>query len=102
MEEMSSMMLRRPRKPDPVAQQQRIERAAKAEELMRNEAFVEAFDDVEEFYMNAWRNSDPFDVEQRERAYVATMLLSDLKNLLISRVRDGEVSRKLLESSLRH
>jgi len=79
----------------------RIGRANRAEALLNDEMFQEAFEAVESVYEAAWRTSDAYDYEQRERAYVAVKLLDDLKNLLLGYVRDGEIAQKQLERSMR-
>lgn len=76
-------------------------RGNQAAELLRNEAFTDALKDVEEVYMRAWRNSLGTDIDLRERAHIAISLLADIKNLLVDRVRSGQVSTEKLASSLR-
>lgn len=93
-------VLRKPRHLDPEAEAEKRRRGDEAEQLLRNDAFRDALRAIEEVYMGAWRNSDVYDVERRERAHVAVCLLDDLKNLLVDYVRQGVVARDRLEKTL--
>lgn len=95
------MQLRKPRQIDEAQARQHRERGAKAEALLRDDAFTSAFREVAQVYESAWRNTAPLDVETRERAWVALRLLDDLRNQLISTVRDGVVAQREIEKSLR-
>ena len=86
---------------DPAVEAEKKQRGDRAEALLRDELFVEAMDRIHGTYMDHWKNSEAFDFETRERAYVAVMLLTDLQNQLISYVRDGQVARGVIEKSLR-
>jgi hypothetical protein len=97
-----SHLLRKPKEVDQHALDVKRARATEAHALLENEMLKEAFDRVEGVYMQAWRGSDPFATETRERSWIAVQLLSDLKNSLIAVVRDGEAAtaqlKKLAES----
>lgn len=90
--------LRRPMRVDEFKVREAAARGARAEELMRNEAFTEAFEQVRDVYMDAWRNSDSLDVERRERCHVAVCLLDDIKNQILSTVRNGAAARETLDT----
>jgi predicted Zn-dependent protease len=94
-------LLRKPKEIDEVAIARAIERAERAEALARDDAFTDAVQKVEGFYIEAWRKSDPLDVEARERAWIATKLLEDIRASIIATVREGVVAQKQLEKSLR-
>lgn len=98
---MSIALLRKLREPDIAAEQERIRLAQQAEFLMQDEAFQRAFDVVGSVYRAAWENSDMLDIEKRERCWQAVQLLSDIKNQLISAVRDGEAAQRRLEKAIR-
>lgn len=89
--------LRKPVHVDEFKLHEASRRGASADELMRNEAFHEAFEQIRDVYMDAWRNSDALDVDRRERCHVAVCLLDDIKNQLISTVRNGAVARETLD-----
>lgn len=86
--------LRKPARVDPVRLQMESERGARADALLRDEAFNEALDEIRAVYMSAWRNSDALDVEARERCHVAVCLLDDIKAQLVSTVRNGTAARE--------
>ena len=92
-------MLRKPREIDIEAEQARAARGEKADVLLRDETFAAALAGVEEHYLGAWRNSDFMDVERRERAWIAVQLLADVKNSLITWVREGRLARDAIEHS---
>jgi hypothetical protein len=94
-------LLRKPKEVDEVAIARAIERSARAEALAKDDAFVDAVAKVEGFYVEAWRKSDPLDVDARERAWIATKLLEDIRASIIATVREGVVAQKQLERSLR-
>lgn len=89
-----SKQLRKALEPDEQALARARYRGERAEALLNDELLKEAFERVEAVYMSTWRNSDALDVEIRERAWQAVGLLSDLRNILISVVREGEAATK--------
>jgi hypothetical protein len=94
-------LLRKPKEIDEVAIARAIERGERAEALAKDDAFTAAVAQVEGFYVDAWRKSDPLDVDARERAWIATKLLEDIRASIIATVREGVVAQKQLEKSLR-
>lgn len=84
--------LRRPVEVDELELARAAERGARAEALLRDEELTDAFQHVESVYLNAWRTSGALDVDLRERSWTAVQLLSDLRNVLIQRVREGSVA----------
>jgi hypothetical protein len=96
------MQLRKPKELDEIENARRRERGAKAEALLRDEALQDAFKALDEAYTKIWRTSvDPEDVGTRERAWAFSKVLDDLRNHLLSVVRDGAVAQRELEKSLR-
>lgn len=93
--------LRKPVELDEFAAAEQIRRGAAADRLLKDEDLSEAFAAVNRVYMDAWTQSGALDVETRERAWIATRLLADLRNALISRVRDGKAAQKQLEQAAR-
>jgi hypothetical protein len=92
--------LRRPRQLNEGKLHDQRVRGERAEALLRDEVFIEALKSIEETYMTAWRKSEGLDVDRRERAHVAVCLLDDIRNQILSYVRDGAVAREQLEKSL--
>lgn len=95
-----SFLLRKPKEVDEVAARRAVERGQAAERLGRDEAFSDALDQIEAVYMNAWKNADPFDVESRERAWVAVKLLGDIRGQILATVHNGVAAQKLIEKAL--
>lgn len=92
------------RKPKTVDEQEMRALAARADRaalLMRDETLAEAFVEVESVYVGAWRTSAALDIELRERAHMAVMLLGDLKAQLMRFVAEGEAAKREIERQLR-
>lgn len=94
-------LLRRPKQLDEAALHRKIERGQRAEHLAQDEALAAAFKEVEEVYVTKWQSSDALDVELRERAWIATRLLSDLRAQILHTVREGAAAREMIEKALR-
>ena len=71
-------------------------RAEKAEALLRNELFVEAFNYLDEQFTDAWKNSDIKDADNRERVYYLCQSLSALRGYFQSVVEDGKLAEAQL------
>ena len=95
------MQLRKPRAVDETKLTERIEQGRQAEELLRNEALQRAFRQLDESYQSFWRNTSADDTETRERAWLTLKVLDDVRNILISTVREGAVAQRELEKALR-
>lgn len=93
--------LRKPTELDEFAAAEKTRRGAAAERLLKDQDLAEAFADVERVYMDAWAHSAALDIETRERAWIATRLLADVRNALITRIRDGKAAQKQLEQAAR-
>ena len=71
-------------------------RAERAEALLRNELFVEAFDYLDTQFTEAWKSSDIKDAENRERVYYLCQSLSALRGYFQSVVEDGKLAEAQL------
>ena len=71
-------------------------RAERAEALLRNELFVEAFDYLDGQFTEAWKSSDIKDAENRERVYYLCQSLSALRGYFQSVVEDGKLAEAQL------
>jgi hypothetical protein len=92
-------LLRRPVEVDEIALEKARERGAEAQRLIEHPLVIEAFERVEAAYMRAWRTSAMEEVEKRERAHDAVLLLTDLKGFLHAVMRDGEGAAELLRKA---
>lgn len=72
-------------------------RAEKAEALLRNELFVEAFEYLDSQFTSAWKNSDVKDAENRERIYYLSQSLNALRGYFQSVVEDGKLAEAQLD-----
>ena len=74
-----------------------INRASKAEALLRNELLQEGFDYLEAQFIDAWRNSEVTDNESRERLYQLLKNLEALKGYFNTVIEDGKMANAQLE-----
>jgi len=81
---------------------ERQDRAAKAEALLRNELFVEAFEYLDEQFINAWRNSGIDDAEAREKLFHLMQALGAVKGYFSSVVEDGKLAKAQLDEFKRY
>lgn len=92
-------LLRKRTEIDPHKAEQQRARGEAADRLLNDELLSDAFQRVEQVYLDAWRRSDALDFEMRELSWKAVQLLADLRNQLMSEVRTGELaSRHLLRT----
>jgi hypothetical protein len=76
-----------------------VERAAKAEALLRDPTLVEAFDTLETNFIEAWRNSSVADTDNRERIYHLLSALQALKGQIHSVIESGKVAQANLDNT---
>jgi hypothetical protein len=76
-----------------------VERAAKAEALLRDPTLVEAFDTLETSFIEAWRNSSVADTDNRERIYHLLSALQALKGQIHSVIESGKVAQANLDNT---
>lgn len=93
---MSYNPFRKPVALDELALRKLRERAAHAETLLRDETLAEAFVKVEDVYVRAWRASGALEIDVRERAHLAVLLLGDLKAQLLQFVAEGDAATAAL------
>jgi hypothetical protein len=74
-----------------------VERAAKAEALLREPILVEAFDTLETNFIDAWRNTSVADTDNRERIYHLLSALQALKGHLHTVIESGKVAQANLD-----
>ena len=95
------MSLRTPKRVNEEQAQKAREKGAKADALLRDEAMQDAFKQLDETYTRIWRNTSGDDIDVRERAWTHLKVLDDLRNHLLTVVRDGAVAQRELEKALR-
>ena len=74
-----------------------IERAKKAEVLLREPLLVESFDQLESNFIDAWQNTSVSDTDNRERIYYLLSALKALRGHLTNVVENGKVAQLNLE-----
>ncbi|OOG11289.1 hypothetical protein [Pseudomonas sp. C9] len=78
--------------------EERIYEGNRAKECLENEAFIWAFESIEQEYTNAWRTSPVRDEEGREKIYLTLLLLAKLKATITHSLETG----KLADLELQH
>jgi hypothetical protein len=73
------------------------DRGAQAERLLRDPLLVEAFDVLENEFMQAWRQSAVADTEARERIYNLCQALEGVKGHLKTVVDTGKLAQANLD-----
>jgi len=76
---------------------EKVARQAKAEQLLRNEVFQEAFVYLENEFTEAWKRSAIEDTAARERLYHLCQNLSALEGYIIKVIEDGKLAKAALE-----
>lgn len=72
-------------------------RAEKAEALLRNELLTEAFDYLEQQFIQAWRSSGIGEAEDRERIYQLSQNLEALKGYFQTVISDGKMAQSQID-----
>ena len=68
------------------------ERGARAEQILNDDLFVEAFDSVEAAFLKRWRNSEPNEADGREDIWRALKMLGEVRRVLEHHVKTGELA----------
>ncbi len=74
-----------------------VQRAEKAEALLRNELLTEAFDYLEQQFIQAWRSSGIGEAEDRERIYQLSQNLEALKGYFQTVISDGKMAQSQID-----
>jgi hypothetical protein len=72
-------------------------RAEKAEALLRNELLTDAFDYLEQQFIQAWRSSGIGEAEDRERIYQLSQNLDALKGYFQTVISDGKMAQSQID-----
>jgi len=81
---------------------QRQDRAEKAAALLRNELFIEAFEYLDEQFVEAWKTSGVDDGEAREKLFQLMQALGAVKGYFQSVVEDGKLAQAQLDEFKRY
>lgn len=73
--------------------EQRIYNADRAREVLENEAFQQAFDELKTELIESWQNSPARDPEGREKLYQLLKLTDKLKANLTTRLETGKQAK---------
>jgi hypothetical protein len=76
---------------------EQMDRGERASALLRNELLNEAFENLEEDFIQAWKHSPVNDSQNRERLYMLCQNLSALKGYLEGIVTDGKLAKAQLD-----
>lgn len=77
---------------------QELHRAGRAQEVLENEVYVEAFEQIRQEIEQQWKTSPARDVEGRERLWLMQALMTKLQTCLESTMQGGKVAA----AELRH
>lgn len=74
-----------------------VDRAARAEALLRDPLIVEAFESLETQFVSAWKESAINDAEARENIYRLLQALDALKGHFRQVLEDGKLAKERLK-----
>tara|TARA_R100000406_G_C3074026_1_gene115013 strand:+ start:123 stop:407 length:285 start_codon:yes stop_codon:yes gene_type:complete len=74
-----------------------VSRGEKAASLLRNEILQEAFQTLEQDFIQAWKSSSVDDSQNRERLYMLCQNLSALRGYLEGVVTSGKLAKAQLD-----
>ncbi len=69
------------------------DRAFKAQQLLENDTFKDAFAALEASYIEAWRLSPPMAADQREKLHLAINVLGKVKEHIGKIVTNGKLAK---------
>lgn len=73
--------------------EQKIYMAARARDVLENEAYQKAFDDIRQEFTETWKNS-PVDADaERETLYLMIRLTNKLQASLVGMLEDGKMAK---------
>lgn len=81
---------------DRAARRHESERGERAEALLKNPLFEEAFNAVEQELMTRWKQDATLQQDGRERVFLMVTLLGQVKQVLMTHMKTGEMARMQL------
>ena len=73
------------------------DRGARAERILTDDLFVQAFAELEKTYLTAWKNTTPTQVPEREALWMGITVLSDVQQHFRLIMQTGKFSHEQLE-----
>ncbi len=77
------------------------QRGAKAEAVLRNDIFIETFEVLEQAYIDAWKNTDQDQTEERERIFRLQHTLNEVKSHIENVALTGRMAVETIETAIR-
>lgn len=77
--------------------EQRIYNANRAKEVLENEAFQQAFKDIEQEFTNQWKESPARDSEGREKIWIYLSILNKVRTHLETTLATGKLAQLEVE-----
>jgi hypothetical protein len=84
---------------DEIELSRKQEKAAQAEALLKNELLQDGFQKLRQEYYSAWQNTNPQDIDQRERLWTAHRMVGLLEKHLKIMVANGKIATKDLAAA---
>ena len=82
---------------DELKLRQDLDRAARAQALLRNELLQEAFAALEQRYTDQWRVTNVRDTDARERLWQAVNIVGKVRDHLATLVGNGKLAQRQLD-----
>ena len=73
--------------------EEQIQQGNAAEAVLTSPVFIEAFEILEEKYINSWLSSEISDKDHRETQFLSLRVLSEMKLELESMVNGGKIAK---------
>jgi hypothetical protein len=77
--------------------EQRIYDANRAKEVLENEAYIQAFSDIENEIIEKWKTTPARDAEGREKLWMYLAMLKKFKSQLDSTLQTGKLAQLEVE-----
>ena len=74
--------------------EERISQGNGANALLQSTEFSEAYENLEDKYINAWISSSADDEKKREQCYVSLKVLSEIRLELESMINSGKIAKQ--------
>jgi|TARA_Y100001973_G_C5202204_1_gene338726 hypothetical protein len=71
-----------------------ISQGNSAEDFLQSPIFSEAYENLEDKYINAWISSSADDEKKREQCYVSLKVLSEIRLELESMINSGKIAKQ--------
>ena len=76
--------------------EERISQGNAANALLQSTEFSEAYENLEDKYINAWISSSADDEKKREQCYVSLKVLSEIRLELESMINSGKIAKQTI------